>query len=138
MPSSKNIYVLDSYALIVFFKHDEGWQEVDQLLSAASRSEENLLMSLINWGEVYYTRIVDVNKEHAESTEKVMERFPITIIPPDLDMTRQAAIFKSSGGISYADCFAAALAKKENAILVTGDPEFKKLEKLGHIKVKWI
>ena len=95
-------------------------------------------MSLINWGEVYYTRIVDVNNEQAERTEKIIEQFPISIIAPDLDMTREAAIFKAMGGISYADCFAAALAVQENAILVTGDPEFKKFERLGHLKIKWI
>ena len=138
MQKSKELYVLDSYALIVYFKHHKGWQEVEHLLSVASQTGVQLFMSLINWGEVYYTRIVDVDKEQAEWTEKVMEQFPISVIPPDLDMTRQAALFKSLGGISYADCFAAALAKKENAILVTGDPEFKKLEKLGHIKIKWI
>jgi ribonuclease VapC len=138
MQKSGELYVLDSYALIVYFKHNEGWQEVEQLLSDASRGGIQLLMSIINWGEVYYTRIVDVSKEQADWTEQIIKRFPITIIPPDIEMTRQAAIFKAMGGISYADCFAAALAVREHATLVTGEPEFKKLEKLGHIKIKWI
>ena len=36
--------------------------------------------------------------------------------------------------MSYADCFAAALAKVKNSELVTGDPEFKKVE----IKIHWL
>lgn len=38
--------------------------------------------------------------------------------------------------MSYADCFAAALARKRQAELVTGDPEFREVE--DEIKVVWI
>ena len=38
--------------------------------------------------------------------------------------------------MSYADCFSAALAKQQNAELVTGDPEFKAVEK--EIKINWL
>jgi predicted nucleic acid-binding protein len=38
--------------------------------------------------------------------------------------------------MSYADCFAAALAKLRKAELVTGDEEFKQVE--GEIKIRWI
>ncbi|HEX4119441.1 MAG TPA: PIN domain-containing protein [Verrucomicrobiae bacterium] len=54
----------------------------------------------------------------------------------DLNLTRQAAIYKATRKMSYADCFAAALAKLKNAELVTGDPEFKEVEK--EIKIGWL
>jgi predicted nucleic acid-binding protein len=38
--------------------------------------------------------------------------------------------------MSYADCFAAALAKCKKADLVTGDKEFMPLD--GEIKIYWI
>ena len=38
--------------------------------------------------------------------------------------------------MSYADCYAAALAKNKQASLVTGDPEFKQVAK--DIKIHWI
>jgi hypothetical protein len=40
--------------------------------------------------------------------------------------------------ISCADAFAAAAAKIYDAILLTGDPEFKALENKGIIKMKWL
>lgn len=61
---------------------------------------------------------------------------PIRIIPVDLELTRQAAEFKSTKRMSYADCFAAATAKRYRAELVTGDSEFKQVEK--EIKILWI
>jgi predicted nucleic acid-binding protein len=53
-----------------------------------------------------------------------------------VELTRQAAAFKARGGLSYADCFAAALAKERKLELLTGDPEFKTLEK--DIKISWL
>jgi predicted nucleic acid-binding protein len=38
--------------------------------------------------------------------------------------------------MSYADCFAAALAKSRKAELVTGDKEFKQVE--SEITVRWL
>ena len=138
MRKSSGTYVLDSHPLLTYFKLQPGWEEVELLLSQSREADKKLLLSLINWGEVYYSILADRGEEDAERMERIVEDFPIEIVAPDFDMTRQAAIFKSQGGISYADCFAAALAVKENAILVTGDPEFKKLEKKGYLKIKWI
>jgi len=67
-----------------------------------------------------------------------LSRLPINVVGvgDDLTLARQAATYKATRKLSYADCFAAALAKARNAELVTGDPEFKALEK--EIKVTWL
>jgi hypothetical protein len=46
-------------------------------------------------------------------------------------------VFKATKKMSYADCFAAALAKIRNAELVTGDPEFKVVESELK-KIRWL
>jgi len=51
-------------------------------------------------------------------------------------LVMRAAYLKAQYPISYADAFAAALAEQEKAILVTGDPDFKRLEKT--IKIQWL
>ena len=51
-------------------------------------------------------------------------------------MIFQAAEHKAQYNISYADCFALASALEYKAILVTGDPEFKKAEQL--IEIVWV
>ncbi|NUM62341.1 MAG: PIN domain-containing protein, partial [Ignavibacteriaceae bacterium] len=52
------------------------------------------------------------------------------------ELTLQAAQYKAYHKVSYADAFAAALAKMKKAQLVTGDREFKVLER--EIKINWI
>jgi predicted nucleic acid-binding protein len=93
-------------------------------------------MSVVNWGEVYYTTMRAVSQEAAEQKAREIAALPIDIVIDDLAVARQAAIFKGKHRLAYADCFAAALGKLKNAEVVTGDPEFKQLE--GEVKVAWL
>jgi ribonuclease VapC len=61
---------------------------------------------------------------------------PIHIVTADLELTKQAAVFKANKKMSYADCFAAALAKHRSVELVTGDDEFKQVER--ELKILWL
>ncbi len=93
-------------------------------------------MSVVNWGEISVMR--GASAEMAETKAKEIAAMPIELIPvgDDLQLVRQAAIFKAKQRISYADAFAAALAKLRRAELVTGDAEFKVLEK--EIRISWL
>jgi len=53
--------------------------------------------------------------------------YPIPLVVADKELTYEAAKLKGKHQIPYADCFAAALARRLKAPVVTGDPEFKKL-----------
>jgi predicted nucleic acid-binding protein len=75
-------------------------------------------------------------RERAEEVAQLIARLPIELIPADLDLARQAAEFKATKKMSYADCFAASLAKLRKAELVTGDKEFKQVER--EVKILWI
>jgi predicted nucleic acid-binding protein len=130
--------VLDSWALIAFFEDEPAADEVEKLLQQAVDEKHKLLLSVVNWGEVYYTTMREVSPEAAEQKAQEIAALPIEIagVSDDLVLARQAAIFKAAHRMSYADCFAAALAKLKNAELVTGDPEFKAVEK--EIKIQWL
>jgi predicted nucleic acid-binding protein len=47
-----------------------------------------------------------------------------------------AGTFKARHKTSYADCFAAALAKDRKSDLVTGDKEFNQVE--GEVSIRWL
>ena len=57
----------------------------------------------------------------------------LDIVPADLELALRAGWFKLRGGISYADCFAAALGHREGIPLITGDPEFHRVEDMVQI-----
>jgi predicted nucleic acid-binding protein len=75
-------------------------------------------------------------EEDAEAVAGDLSRMPLEFVEADLELSRQAAIFKGTHKMSYADCFAAALAKARNCELLTGDLAFKAVEK--EIKVNWL
>lgn len=128
--------VLDSYALMAFLEDEPGADFVRNLIFKAVESDTNLLMSVVNLGEIWYSIARTNSPEIADQYVHEIKGMGIEIVDVDWNLTRQAAVFKAGGNISYADCFAAALAKTKKAELVTGDKEFKPLE--GEIKISWL
>jgi len=131
--------VLDSWALIAFFEDEPAAEEVEKLLVKAEAGTHKLLLCVVNWGEIYYNTMRKVSQVAAEQKAKEMAGLTIQIVGVDgndMELVRQAAIYKATRKLSYADAFAAALAKIQNAELVTGDQEFKDLE--GEIKIRWL
>lgn len=128
--------VIDAHALLVFFEKEPGYQKVEQFLVSAAEKDKNLLMSSVNFGEVYYIVLRECGPAKVHEIEKIIKAMPIDIVDVDIQLAKEAARFKSSHRISYADCFAAALAKLHNGEVITGDKEFREIE--GEVKIAWI
>ena len=129
-------YVLDSYALIAYFEGEKGAETVAGIFKDALADKAEVFLCVVNWGEMYYIALREGGKERAELYKNTFARYPITIVEANKELTLLAANYKAFNKISYADAFAAALAKNRKAVLVTGDREFKTLEK--EIKINWI
>ena len=128
--------VLDAYAILAFLKDEVGADSVRDLILHAEQGEIRLAMSVVNLGETWYAIARATSPSKADRVVQEIQGMAIDIVDADWLLTRQAAAFKAGGKISYADCFAAALAKIREAELVTGDKEFKALE--GEIKIAWL
>jgi predicted nucleic acid-binding protein len=129
--------VLDSWALIALFNEEAAADDVEKLLHAATSGRHTLLMHVINWGEIYYTAMRRGGESAAKSIAADIGQMPINIVEStNFEIVRQAAIFKATKKLSYADCFGAALAKLWRCELVTGDREFKSLE--TEIRLGWL
>ena len=134
MPNSASVF--DSWAIMAFLEDEPAARRVQDLIWQAHESEQALLLTSINLGEIWYS----VARRHDDTTAetKVSEILSLgfVVVNADWTLTHQAAQFKAKYRLSYADCFAAALAKLEGVALVTGDREFKALER--EIKLHWL
>lgn len=128
--------ILDSWALMALFNNEPAAGAVEKVLEQAAADRHRLFMSVVNWGEIYYSVMRGASAAKAEQTAREISAMPIEIVPADLHQAHQAAIYKATCKMSYADCFGAALAKIKNVEFVTGDPEFKEVEK--EIKINWL
>jgi uncharacterized protein len=120
-------HVLDANALYRFLTGGPGADVVTRLFKEARDAEQPLHMSVVNWGEVYYT-VAKV--EGFVETDRTMERvklLPLAILDADAAVTERAARFKAGHGLPYADCFAAATATKDDIVVTSDAKDFKKI-----------
>ena len=122
------IYVLDASAVIRFLTNGIGEEKVDALIRRSRQREVRLRISMVNWGEALYVLAGMVGLEKATSDLKAMSAV-MESVAIDEELAEAAAIVKFHYKLGYADCFAAALAMRMDATLVTTDPDFAKLGK---------
>jgi ribonuclease VapC len=132
----RHLRVLDSYSVIAYLENETGAKRMIELFKEARDSANDVLLCLINWGEIYYITRRELGPDRAEEVATLLTSLPIEIVGVDFELTKAAAELKSKHRMSYADCFAAALARSRSAKLVTGDPEFR--EVAGEVTVEWI
>jgi predicted nucleic acid-binding protein len=123
-------YVLDSNALIGFFEdRQQVADRVRHLLVEALRQDLPLLISAVNWGEVFYIAWRRHGEEKAREAEARLQSMPIAVIAVDRERASRAGAIKEKHGLGYADSFGAELAIEHGAWLVTADTEFSKVGK---------
>jgi predicted nucleic acid-binding protein len=133
MPAAQ---VLDSHALLAYFRQEPGGERVKEMLHKAATADRPLHMTEVNYAEVNYMIRRKEGDDAWGETTRILETLPIEYHPVTRALADQAAMYKAGHKLSLADAFAAALAKEKKAELVTGDPEFKALEK--EIKIHWL
>jgi predicted nucleic acid-binding protein len=120
-------HILDANALYRFLMNQPGAAVVEGLFKRARDSRTTLLISVINWGEVYYSLALRRGFKEAQAYMAQVRLLPLSIVVADESITEIAAQLKSGYRLPYADCFAAAITGK-NDILVTADvKDFKKV-----------
>jgi predicted nucleic acid-binding protein len=125
--------VLDAYSLIAYLEGEDGMDRMIEVFKVARDSGRALLLCVVNWGEVYYITLREAGRERADQVAHLLSTLPIQFVPVDMELAKKAAELKARKKMSYADCFAAALARLRKAELVTGDNEFNQVE--GEVKI---
>lgn len=128
--------VLDSHALLAFFRGEPTGVAVKALLQKAGAADQPTHMTEVNYAEVQYIIRRKDGPGAWEEAARVLVALPIEFHPVTRELADVAAVFKSRFAISLADAFAAALAKVKKAELVTGDPEFEPLKDC--VKIHWL
>jgi len=122
--------VLDASALMTFFENRPGAQKVEDLIHLAVAGKRHLLMSVVNWGEVYYATWRAQGPGMARKIVEDIAKLPIDLVPADLELTLLAAELRASHKLPYTDCFAASLASHRKASLATSDLDFASVQKI--------
>ena len=136
MPKKPKTIVLDSWAIIAYLEDEATAEKVANIIADAHEHEIPLLMSVVNAGEVWYIVARQSSAADADASIKLLRDLGIELVGVDWNLAHSAGYFKSSNNMSFADAFAAALARDRKANLVTGDPEFQQIER--EVAILWL
>jgi predicted nucleic acid-binding protein len=119
-------YVLDANAVIRYLTKGPGIERLDKLFAQAQKGDARLSISVINRGESLYTLARRTGMAAAIEALRIVAHYveSVEIAEKHADA---AATLKHAYKLGYADCFAAELAIRTGARLVTADPDFAKL-----------
>ena len=132
----KGPFIFDSHALLKLFQKEKGYEKVIRLLEEILKAGTKKYLNAINLGEIIYSTKREFGDQKKVEVLANIERLSFTILPVPNNLIFQAAEYKAQYGISYADCFVLASAIEYKATIVTGDPEFKKVEHL--VDIVWV
>ena len=128
--------LLDTFAVLAWLQDEPSASAVERILQDAKRDGAELLMTLVNLGELYYILRRSLSAVETRALLDMILDLPVRAIPATEDLVWEAAEIKACNPLSYADCFAVAAARREGAAVVTGDPEFKRVESI--VEIEWL
>ncbi len=121
--------VLDASAVITFFGNRPGAEAVQDLIALAMAGKRRLLMSVLNWGEVFYSAWRAGGELEARRMAAEIAQLPIDVLDIDRETAELAATLHVRHNLPYMDCFVAALADSAGGTVITADRDFALVSK---------
>ncbi len=134
--SKRQNYIFDSHALLKFLQKEEGYQRVIEIFEHIKSNRIKKYLHAVNLGEIIYNTKREFGDQRKLEVLAGIERLDFIILSASNELIYQAAEYKAEYSISYADCFLLASALEHKSIIVTGDPDFKKVESL--VEIVWV
>ena len=128
--------VLDSHALLTYLEGDAGSDFVASALSMAEQGTAEMYMTIVNWGEVYYSILRAKGERKAQEATHVLDQLPIEIVNMDMNLVQRASRFREKFRVPNGLCFAASLADSRACPVITGDELFRKMGEA--VQVLWL
>jgi predicted nucleic acid-binding protein len=130
MPA-KNLFVLDTSALLALRGNEPGADRVQKLLEQASRKQCRLLVSYMTRMEILYLVWREEGEQPAREALRLVDSFTLDWVTCEPRILECSAQVKSQGKISVADSWIAATAITHDATLVHKDREFQKFKEIS-------
>jgi predicted nucleic acid-binding protein len=132
-------HVLDANAFYRFVTDGDGAEIVADIFKQAKSAtpvEATVMMSVIAWGEVYYTVVRHIGIAKAENLlEEARRRTGIDLVRVETEDAVKAGRLKAQYNIPYADAFSAVLAGTQNIVVTADEEHFSRVPKIRMVKL---
>ncbi|WP_406608394.1 type II toxin-antitoxin system VapC family toxin [Candidatus Infernicultor aquiphilus] len=127
MKEDKEIFILDTSALLTFIEDEEGSEYIENLLIRAEKGDVAIYVAFISLTEVFYITAKGKDESEALKRVKLIQSLAVRVEESNENLNVRAGAIKAKNRISIADAYIAALCQEHNGILVHKDPEFEKI-----------
>lgn len=136
--AQRQAVVLDSWIVVAWLRNQRpGADLMEELWRKAEAGASELWMGVVNGGEVYYVTARRRGLEKAEEVIANLRERGVHFVPATDTLVWEACRLKARYPISLGDAFAAATAIRRDCALATGDPEMRRLEADGLLRLEW-
>jgi ribonuclease VapC len=127
----KNLFVLDTSALLTLRSDEAGADRIAGLLTGAKRGSSRLFVCFITRMELLYLIWREEGEEAAREALRLVDSFTVEWVTCEPAILEMAARLKARGGLSVADSWIGATAIAREAVLIHKDPEFTKFSEIA-------
>ena len=128
--------MLDAHGLLLFLQREGPYEAIKKHFKNAQTNGESVLINEMSVGEIYHVTARRHSLERAEAFLPLLEVLPLRVVANGMEDILRAARIKAKYAIGYTNALVVATAEKENAILVTGDPEFRVVDEI--VAIEWL
>lgn len=121
--------ILDTKALLKFFKGEKGGRQVQQILEMIEDTKLEGYVSAITLTEIYYFYFRK-SKKIADEKADQLKYSALKIVPIEDQVGIQAGNFKGKYAIPITDSLIGATAFLLNAKVISDDPHFEKIKEI--------
>lgn len=118
-------YALDSSALLRFFDHEAGGDEVAEILRRHVTGRCAAVVAALHWGETAGVLCKRDGRNEAERVLARLKEMEMHLIPATADRAVRAAMIQAELKIPYVDAFGVELAESMPCSFVTADYDLK-------------
>lgn len=129
--SRKFRVVIDTKPLIKLFAKEEGWEIIREIFSKIEADKLEAGISVVTLTEIYYKYIQEKRQDLAIArTDQLKYALYLKKFNIDEDTAIKAGKFKGKYNISIVDAFIAASAHSHGAVVISDDPDFKRISEI--------
>ena len=129
-------FVLDAFGLMAYFLDEPGAQRFEELLDARARGDADVSVTSVNLGEAIYGIELRRGSLPAINAFRSIHMWRLSVEQVEEELAVAAAKIKADRRMGYLDCFVVALAQRLDATVLTGDPDFRRVDDL--VRIEWL
>ena len=136
MDSPKDKYVLDTCAMLAYLNNENGSALIEEMLKKAQKRDAVIFLKSMDLDEIYHIVLKEEGRDKALKTMVLVRNLPIESVGLDEQLLMAAGEIRVQFPLSLGDALVVAVAKAKGAKIVTGDRDFKSVEK--EVEVVWV